>query len=193
MVNIQPKIQKTAENCEKPHLPSRKTAGTAPPFVQNKPKVKSPQIKLTAFITSTCAQMDNWLNAKNKPNQTQFKPNTNPTPKIVINPYIASAYTRKPPSGGKRDKPKTNPTDKMNISTYYTVRYIMNTAVMSTKTNPNKANSRTSIRRPSFIVARSLLLVISIPPTLSIDDSPAPAYNGPDTFERLNHGFRAEQ
>jgi uncharacterized protein YbbC (DUF1343 family) len=26
--------------------------------------------------------MDNWLNAKNKPNQTQFKPNSNPTPRI---------------------------------------------------------------------------------------------------------------
>jgi hypothetical protein len=45
------------------------------PIAQNKPKVKSPRIHLTAFATNTSAQMDNWLNAKNKPNQTQVKPN----------------------------------------------------------------------------------------------------------------------
>jgi hypothetical protein len=41
------------------------------PIVQNKPKVKSPPIDLNACVTSTYAQMDNWSNAKNKPNQTQ--------------------------------------------------------------------------------------------------------------------------
>jgi hypothetical protein len=51
--------------------------------------------------------MDNWLNAKNKPNQTQFKANSNPTPKTVINPYITVSYTRKPPSGGRKNKPNT--------------------------------------------------------------------------------------
>jgi hypothetical protein len=48
------------------------------PIAQNKPKVKSPQNGLSPCLTSTYAQMDNWLNAKNKPNQTQSKPNPNP-------------------------------------------------------------------------------------------------------------------
>jgi membrane-bound lytic murein transglycosylase len=75
MTNFHSKVQKTAENHRKPHVFRRKSTETAPLFVQNKPKVKSPQIDLNAFITNTYAQMDNWLNAKNKPNQTQFKPN----------------------------------------------------------------------------------------------------------------------
>jgi hypothetical protein len=74
-------------------------------IMQNKPKVKSPQIDLNPCITSTYAQMDNWLNAKNKPNQTQ----SNPTPKTAINPYITAAYTRKPPPRGPKNKPNSNP------------------------------------------------------------------------------------
>jgi hypothetical protein len=61
------------------------------PIVQNKPKVKSPRIDLTAFITSTYAQMDNWLNAKNKPNQTQFKPNAQNGPKPL---YYCTLYNK---------------------------------------------------------------------------------------------------
>jgi hypothetical protein len=49
--------------------------------------------------------MDNWLNAKNKPNQTQFKANSNPTPKTLINPYFMAPYTRKSLPGGQKNKP----------------------------------------------------------------------------------------
>jgi hypothetical protein len=71
-------IPKTPKNCRKAHAFNRKTAETALVFVQNKPKVKSHRIDLTPVRTSTYVQMDNWLNAKNKPNQTQFKANSKP-------------------------------------------------------------------------------------------------------------------
>jgi hypothetical protein len=131
-------IQKPARNHKKPPTFNRKSTQTAPVFVQNKPKVKSPRIHLTAVITSTYAPMDNWLNAKNKPNQTQFKHKTNPTPKTVLKPYITVPYTRKPPSGGPKNKPNSNPIPKMSVSTCHTAGYIKNTTVRRTKTNPNK-------------------------------------------------------
>jgi 1,4-dihydroxy-2-naphthoate octaprenyltransferase len=86
--------------------------------------------------------MDNWLNAKNKPNQTQFKANSNPTPKMLINPYIRALYTQEPPPGGPKNKPKTNPTARMNISPYKIKGCINKTAIRRTKTNPNKPGTR---------------------------------------------------
>jgi hypothetical protein len=53
MTNLPPNIQKIAKNCRKSHVSKGKTAETAPVFAQNKPKVKSLQIDLTAFITRT--------------------------------------------------------------------------------------------------------------------------------------------
>jgi peroxiredoxin len=140
MTSIPPKMQKIAENCKKLHTFNRKSAETAPVFVQNKPKVKSPQIDLNALLTNIYAQMDNWLNAKNKPNQTQFKANSKPTLETVINPYIAAAYTRKPTSGGRKNKPNTNPTPGINTTPFNTKRCTRNTPAGRTKTNPNKPN-----------------------------------------------------
>jgi hypothetical protein len=70
--------------------------------------------------------MDNWLNAKNKPNQTQFKANSDPTPKMLINPYIRALYTQKPPPGGPKNKPNSNPIanwSQNNISSLFTSKY----------------------------------------------------------------------
>jgi len=44
-------------------------------FMQNKPNVKSAQINVSSFITSKYVKVDTWWNQKNKPNQTQNKPN----------------------------------------------------------------------------------------------------------------------
>jgi hypothetical protein len=84
--------------------------------------------------------MDNWLNAKNKPNQTQFKPNSNPTPKMLINPYIRALYTQKPPSGGPKNKSNSNPTPEMSTTIYNTKTYIEKPPPGPIKTNPNKPN-----------------------------------------------------
>jgi hypothetical protein len=76
------------------------------PIVQNKPKVKSPRIELNAFTTSTYAQMDNWLNAKNKPNsnpiQSQFKTNAQNGHKSL---FYCTLYKKTAPRLAK----KTNP------------------------------------------------------------------------------------
>jgi hypothetical protein len=153
-------IQKPARNRKKPHVFDEKSAETAPVFVQNKPKVKSPQICLSDVITSTYAQIDNWLNAKNKPKQTQFKANSNPTPRMLINTAITALYTQKPPSGGHKNKPKTNPTPKMNTNPYKTKTYIEKPPAGPIKTNPNKPNQRRAVRITSRMVNELKLFVL---------------------------------
>jgi hypothetical protein len=82
--------------------------------------------------------MDNWLNAKNKPNQTQFKANSNPTEKMAINAGITTLYAKIPPSGRQKNKPNTNPIPEMNLSPYRTQIYASKAAAGPAKTNPNK-------------------------------------------------------
>jgi hypothetical protein len=42
--------------------------------LQNKPKVKWLKINLSSFLTSKYEKMDNWLNEKTNPIQSQFWP-----------------------------------------------------------------------------------------------------------------------
>jgi hypothetical protein len=78
------------------------------PIVQNKPKVKSPQIHSSDVITSTYDQMDNWLNQTNKPNQTQFKPNCKNGRKSLSQKSICNNSRPR----AAKNKPKTNPITK---------------------------------------------------------------------------------
>jgi hypothetical protein len=77
--------------------------------------------------------------------QTQFKPNSNPMPKMVINPYVSASYTRKPPSGGHENKANSNPILKTNTSCVITSRYVKIDRWLSWKAKPNKANNQSSI------------------------------------------------
>jgi len=45
--------------------------------MQNKPNVKDAQINVKSYIKSKYEKLDTWLSGKNKPKQTQFKPNFN--------------------------------------------------------------------------------------------------------------------
>jgi hypothetical protein len=83
--------------------------------------------------------MDNWLNAKNKPNQSQFKPNAPNGPKYL---YYCTLY-KKTSIRRPKNKPNSNPTPKINTSPYKTEGCINKTAASRTKTNPNKPNSQT--------------------------------------------------
>jgi hypothetical protein len=140
MMNNQRKNQKTAENPRKSRLFNRKTVETAPAFVQNKPKVKSPRIRLTAVLASIYAQMDNWLNAKNKAKQTQFKPN----PANDLKHLSYCTLYRKTAFRRQKNKPNSNPTPKINTTISGTKTYGNNNAELRIKTNPNKADNQSS-------------------------------------------------
>jgi hypothetical protein len=81
--------------------------------------------------------MDNWLNAKNKPNQTQFKPNPANDPKYL---YYGTLH-KKTALRRIKNKPKTNPTPKTSINIYNTKAYIKNTALRPIRANPKQTQS----------------------------------------------------
>jgi len=49
-------------------------------FLQNKPNFRKSQMNVSNYITREYEEMDTWSSGKNKPNQTQSKPKTNPIP-----------------------------------------------------------------------------------------------------------------
>jgi hypothetical protein len=78
-------------------------------FMQNKPNVKCAQINVNSYMKSKYENLDTWLSGKNKPNQTQFKPKTNPIsekPKMSLNTYPTKAYSNKTVIRRKQNKPK---------------------------------------------------------------------------------------
>ena len=96
---------------------STKSANT---FCRNKPNSPNVQMNVTNLTTMNCTIFNSLTVVKNKPNQTQFKANSNPIP----------------------ERPE------MNLSTYFTSKYNNKTAFRRKKTNPiqtqNKPNSERS-------------------------------------------------
>jgi len=46
--------------------------------MQNKPNLPDTQMNVTSFITVDYENIANWKLCENKPNQSQYKPKTNP-------------------------------------------------------------------------------------------------------------------
>jgi len=69
-------------------------------------------MKVSPFITIKYVKMDTCLCWKNKPNQTQFKPKTNPIPKMLkmnVNIYYTKDYSNKTAFRRIKNKPNSNP------------------------------------------------------------------------------------
>jgi len=47
-------------------------------FCKTNPILRKSQMNVTSFNTAKYVKLDTWSDGKNKPNQTQFKPNSNP-------------------------------------------------------------------------------------------------------------------
>jgi hypothetical protein len=78
-------------------------------IMQNKPNVKDVKIYVSPFTKIVYVKIDTWLNRKNKPNQTQFKPKTNPIskmPKISVNIYYKREYNNEIAYWRMQNKPK---------------------------------------------------------------------------------------
>ena len=69
---------KSQENNKKASNSREKSTKSAANFTQNKPNSPIVQMDLTLFITMNYAIFASLIEVKNKPNQTQYKPNTNP-------------------------------------------------------------------------------------------------------------------
>jgi len=99
-------MKKTGESKEK-------TTKSSVTFRKNKPNSPIVQMNLTTYITMNYTIFASLTKVKNKPNQTQYKPNTNP-------------ITERP---------------KMNVNIYYTLGYNNLFRWRGEKTNPIKANT----------------------------------------------------
>ncbi len=82
-------------NNEKAGKSREKTTKTATTFRRNKPNSPNVQINVTNLITMNYAIFTSLTKVKNKPNQTQFKANSNPIgkrPKMNINNFLTKDY-----------------------------------------------------------------------------------------------------
>jgi hypothetical protein len=80
--------------------------------MQNKPNVKYVKINISPYMTTKYVKMDTWLSWKNKPNQTQFKPKTNPIskmPKMNVTIYYKKDYSNKTANRRIQNKPNSKP------------------------------------------------------------------------------------
>ena len=73
-------------------------------FYKTNPICQKSQMDLTSFNTGKYAKLDTWSDGKNKPKQTQFKPNSQNEKMLV-----AKVLTRNYENARLHSRPKTNP------------------------------------------------------------------------------------
>jgi len=100
-------------NRKKGQLFNEKIAKNTTTFRKNKPNSPIVQTDVTSFTTMNYTIFTSLTKVKNKPNQTQFKPNTKPITERPI----------------------------MNISTYFTSKYINETALRWRQNKPKQTQS----------------------------------------------------
>ena len=80
--------------------------------MQNKPNSPNVQIYINIYDTKDYQNFIPLAGYKNKPNQTQFKPKTNPIsemPKMNVSIYYTKGYKNFIPLAGYKNKPNSNP------------------------------------------------------------------------------------
>jgi len=100
-------------NDKKGQLIKGKSTKIAAAFMQNKPNFSFAIINISSFVTGKYQNKTAFRQGKNKPNQTQYKANSNTIP----------------------ERPK------MNLNVYFTSEYKKLSYWCVTETNPNKPNN----------------------------------------------------
>ncbi len=103
------KSLKRQVNNEKGWLIKGKITKSSITFRKNKPNSPNVQMNASLFITMIYTIFASLTKVKNKPNQTQYKPNSNPIaerPKMNVNNCYTKVYNNKTASGFRKNKPK---------------------------------------------------------------------------------------
>ena len=77
-------------------------------FFKTNPILRKSQMKLTSFNTGKYVKLDTWSDGTNKPNQTQFEPNSNPICKMTkmnVSSFLTGNYKENPPRWLRKNKP----------------------------------------------------------------------------------------
>jgi len=96
-------------NNEKGCLFNEKVTKSSVTFRKNKPNSPNVQTNVISFITMNYKNFISLTKVKNKPNQTQFKANSNPIPerpKMNIRNAVTMNYKISPRLPGEKTKPK---------------------------------------------------------------------------------------
>jgi len=99
-------------NNEKGCLFKGKTTKSFTTFRTNKPNSPIVRTDVTSLKSMNYTIFISLTKVKNKPNQTQYKANSNPipeSPKMNVNIYYTKAYNNETASGSGKNKPNTNP------------------------------------------------------------------------------------
>ncbi|UCF43265.1 MAG: hypothetical protein JSV99_11960 [Planctomycetota bacterium] len=92
-------------------------ANPADCFMQNKPNFPAAQMNVTSFYTMDYENNSNWTLGQNKPNQSQFKANTNPIfPDAQMNATSSLTKPYEIAPLRERDKNKPNQTQSNPVS-----------------------------------------------------------------------------
>jgi hypothetical protein len=111
-------------------------------FMQNKPNVKYAQMNVNSYMKSIYEILDTWLSGKNKPNQTQFKPKTNPIskmPKINVSIYYTKEYSNKTAFRRKQNKPNQSQFQTQFFNYFIRVPYTLRGPAMNKKSLAGKS------------------------------------------------------
>ncbi len=99
-------------NCEKSQYIKGKITKSSITFSENKPNSPIVQLNVTYLSTMNYPIFTSLKKVKNKPNQTQFKANSNPIPKrpkMNINIYDTKVYDNKTAFRREINKPNSKP------------------------------------------------------------------------------------
>ncbi|HUU16229.1 MAG TPA: hypothetical protein VMW72_03690 [Sedimentisphaerales bacterium] len=101
--------------------------------MQNKPNFQKSQMNLNIYTKMAYDNKSNWALGENKPNQTQFKPKTNPIskmPEMNVNIYYITVYNNKTYLQANTKQTQTNP-----IQTQFPKRPKMNLKLFAGKSS----------------------------------------------------------
>jgi len=111
---------KNNEKYKNVELSIEKITKSSVTFRKNKPNSPNVQMNLINLTTMIYTIFASLTKVKNKPNQTQFKPNTKPIaerPKINVNQYNKMNYKNFMPLAGQKTNPKQTQTKPICILT----------------------------------------------------------------------------
>ena len=97
-------------------------------IMQNKPNFQDAQMNVSIFSKKDYNNETAFRRGKNKPNQTQFKPNTKPIPempKMSLNTYLIRFYSNKTAFRRIQNKPKQTQFQTQFFNSFIRVPYTL--------------------------------------------------------------------
>jgi len=113
-------------NNKKVWLFKGKITKSAITFSENKPNSPIVQVNVSLFIAMIYTIFASLTKVKNKPNQSQYKPNSNPIAervKMNVRNALTMTYGRFIPLSGRKNKPNSNPKQSQKVKCEFNTQH----------------------------------------------------------------------